>query len=100
LLPACRKKLYITLITVEKQTAKKFLILKRPKFQLESEANELSGQVMKALEDRRRDCADNAEEIRQLHERVKYNYERLDPLTELPLKVKDQRGPKDLKTFR
>ena len=39
------------------------------------------------LEDRRRECNDNAEEIKQLHERVKYNYDRLDPLSEIPLKV-------------
>ena len=39
------------------------------------------------LEDRRRECNDHAEEIKQLHERVKYNYDRLEPLSEIPLKV-------------
>ena len=55
--------------------------------QLEDEAREFSGQAMAMLEDRRRECNDHAEEIKQLHERVKYNYDRLDPLSEIPLKV-------------
>ena len=56
-------------------------------FQLEDEAREFSGNVMVMLEDRRRECNDHAEEIKQLHERVKYNYDRLEPLSEIPLKV-------------
>ena len=39
------------------------------------------------LEDNRRDLSENAEELKQLQERVKYNYDRLDTLTEVPLKV-------------
>jgi hypothetical protein len=57
-------------------------------FQLEGEAQGFSRQVMEMLEDRRRDCNDNAEEIKQLHERVKYNYDRLDALNDIPLRVK------------
>ncbi len=43
---------------------------------------------MEMLEDRRRDCNENGEEIKQLHERVKYNYDRLDALNDIPLRVK------------
>ncbi len=39
------------------------------------------------LEDNRRDLSENAEELKQLQERVKYNYDRLDTLTEVPLRV-------------
>lgn len=56
-------------------------------FQLEQDAGDFSGKVMVMLEDRRRECDENTEDIKQLHERVKYNYDRLDGLTEIPLKV-------------
>jgi hypothetical protein len=56
-------------------------------FQLEGEADEFSKKVLDMLEDNRRDLSENAEELKQLQERVKYNYDRLDNLTEIPLKV-------------
>ena len=39
------------------------------------------------FEDGRKEVHENAEELKQINERVKYNYDRLDILTEIPLKV-------------
>ena len=56
-------------------------------FQIEGEAHDFSTRVVDMFEDGRKEVHENAEELKQINERVKYNYDRLDILTEIPLKV-------------